>query len=297
MLPAAAAAVGVGSLRWSLPGALSALLFQELQQALASHLRPTSSSAPPQHKEALEASLQSLRDENARNTRDVQNLRRRDKLLQQASPGLGVLYRKVWFGGQPAAPPRRAPAAGGGGLCACDARSAAMRCCRRRAAALPLLLAIFVPSVKVPCCPLVPPAGPAGQRQAAMAGFRGEAGGVAGREAGGLREAAADIGVCTHVRAMQQLGLPMVERGAWHGAADRAGVQLPMPCCRVLAESATLQHFEFRLLLTTQARQQPLYLFCRSSKRRSGGFRTVRSSRTSTRGRWRSGLHAWSTCM
>lgn len=90
---------------------------------------------------------------------------------------------------------------------------------------------------------------------------------------------------------------PMVERGAWHGAEDRAGVQLPMPCCRVLAESATLQHFECRLLLTTQARQQPLYLFCRSSKRRSGGFRTVRSSRTSTRGRWRSGLHAWSTCM
>ena len=36
-----------------------------------------------QHKEALEASLQNLRDENARNTRDVQNLRRRDQLLGQ----------------------------------------------------------------------------------------------------------------------------------------------------------------------------------------------------------------------
>lgn len=38
-----------------------------------------------QHKEALETSLQNLRDENARNTRDVQNLRRREQLLEQAS--------------------------------------------------------------------------------------------------------------------------------------------------------------------------------------------------------------------
>ncbi|PRW39176.1 Structural maintenance of chromosomes 5 [Chlorella sorokiniana] len=43
------------------------------------------------HKEALEASLQGLRDENARNTRDVQNLRRRDELLEQVRLAQGKL--------------------------------------------------------------------------------------------------------------------------------------------------------------------------------------------------------------
>lgn len=124
------------SLRWSLPSTIPALLFQELQQPLPSHLRPTSASSPPQHKEALEASLQSLRDENARNTRDVQNLRRRDELLQQASPGLGVRCTGKYDseGSRLRRRDRPLQQVGVGFARAMPAPHDA-RCCRRRAAA------------------------------------------------------------------------------------------------------------------------------------------------------------------
>lgn len=84
-----------GACRRAYLGHVRGVLFYRLQGLMGSSnmvLPPgipvncdLSPAAAAQHKEALEASLQNLRDENARNTRDVQNLRRREQLLEQAS--------------------------------------------------------------------------------------------------------------------------------------------------------------------------------------------------------------------